>query len=438
MYIRIYPQRNNTIFKRTAGGVNEVLGLVNTGKNPIFELTSGNTQSTILMNFDISSIKTLLENYPYECNLKLWDAGVLFEPSITLDTIDLVYFREEFIEGDGFQFIGSKTLTGASNWLERVTGTPWSPAQPNTFALGQFPAYQLNEANEDLLIENLSTFVDDAITNNINPNFGIRISTNTVSDQTYTKFIHSRHTKTIFKPYLEFIINDSIVDKRQSAIATESNKVYLLNQTGVNFVGTTVTCEIKNAAGTVLFIPTVNNPSNGVYYVEVTPTIDTSNTTLFDLWSIDGVELTKGLITVQSPNQVVSRKLDGLFFYPITSYPHPSIRQNDVVLFEVISQIRGKGTVLLPGYEYRVVSTSGFEMQPWTQVNIYDNKLFFHVDTSYYFPGLEYEVFVRLNHNNTIKTSNMTYKFRLQEDAATHLRELNASPYNNRDYLFYQ
>lgn len=438
MYIRIYPQKNNTIFKRTAGGVNEVLGLVNTGKNPIFELTSGNTQSTILMNFDISPILTLLENYSYECNLKLWDAGVLFEPSITLDTIDLVYFREEFIEGDGFQFIGSKTLTGASNWLERVTGTPWSPAQPNTFSLGQFPAYQLNEANEDLLIENLASFIDDAITNSVNPNFGIKISTNSVSDQTYTKFIHSRHTKTIFKPYLEFYIDDSIVDRRQSAIATQTSKIYLLNQTGVNFVGTTVTCEVKNAEGTVLFTPVVNNPSNGIYYIEITPTIDTSNTTLFDIWSIDSVELTKGLITVQSPNQITSKKLDGLFFYPVTSYAHPSIRQNDVVLFEVVSQIRGKGIVLLPGYEYRVVSSSGFEMQPWTQVNVYDNKLFFHIDTSYYFPGLEYEVFVRLNHNNSIKTSNMTYKFRLTEDAATHLRSLNASPYNNRDYLFYQ
>lgn len=438
MYIRIYPSRNNTIFKRAAGGVNEVLGLVNTGKNPIFELTDGNTQSALLMNFDISAIKPLLQAYSYTCTLKMWDAGVVFEPTITLKEIDLVYFEEEFTEGDGWHFLGPNTVTQASNWLQRSTGNLWIPAQPATFATGIIPAYQLNDANEDLTIPLLAPFIATAVTNNVNPNFGIRISTNEVNEETFTKFLHSRHTRTIFKPYLEFEIADSIIDNRNSVTATQANDLFLLNNSGQNFVGTTVTCEIADATDTIVFTPTVVNSQPGVYQVSITPTMAMSNTILYDTWKIDGVVLTRNLINVKSPNQVVSKALDGLFFYPVTSYAHPVIRQNDVVLFEVISQIRGKGAVILPGFEFRVVSTSAFEMQPWSPVNVYNNKMFFHIDTSYYFPGLEYEVFVRLTDGKSVKTSAMTYKFRLQEDSATHLRDLAASPYNSRDYLFYK
>ena len=231
-YIRIYPSRNATIFKRAQGASNEVLGLVNVGANPISEITDGNTQSAYLMNFDISSIKTLLLTYPYTCNIKLWDAATIFEPAITLKELDLVYFEEEFIEGDGFAYFGPNTSISAANWVDRITGTPWSPAQPGTFTLGLLPALQLNNVNQDIFIPNIQSFVSTAITNGVNPNFGIRISNNTLSDQTYTKFLYTGHSRTMFKPFLEFFINDNIVDQRYNTIATEDSNIYLKNNTG--------------------------------------------------------------------------------------------------------------------------------------------------------------------------------------------------------------
>lgn len=438
-YVRIYPSRNTTIFKANNGSPQEVNGLINTGKNTIFELQDGNNYSTILMSFDISGIKNLLQQYPFECNLKLFDAGTIFEPSITLKTIDLVYFEEEFTEGDGWFYFGQKAISQAANWQERVTGIPWTPAQPNTFSQGLFPAYQLNEANEDIAINNIENFINIALNNNIDfPNFGIRISSNTVDSQTYTKFIHSRHTRTIFKPYLEFYIDDNIIDNRINCIATQSSRFYLVSDTGNNFVGT-VQANIVDIDNNVIITPIVNNPSPGVYYIDFTPNISLADNIVFDVWDVGGAELTRNLIQIKSPNQILGDDgLKDLFFYPTTTYPYPIIRQGDIISCELVSEIRGKGKVILPNFEFKVVTTSLFEMQPWQPINIYNNKLYFTINTSFYFPNLEYEILVRLNRGNKgIKTSNMSYKFKLIEDTASHLRDKAASPYNNRDYLFF-
>lgn len=433
MYIRIYPTRCNTIFKRASGGQAEVLGTVNTGKNPISEICDGNTQSTFLMNFDISTIADKLANNPYKCNLKLWDAGVIFEPTITLKTIDLLCFEDEFIEGDGFSFLGTKAISQASNWKERVTGVSWS--QPTYFDSKIISTKQLNEANEDLFFGGVESSVALTLANSTPLNLGVRVSENTVSDQTYTKFIYTRHTRTIFKPFLEFIIDDTIIDQRQEIIATVQSKVFLINNRGEDFVGT-LTAEIKDEFGSVIDTPTIINSAPGVNYFLTTPSIDRANTTLFDVWSIDGSVIAKNIIQVKSPNQITGPNLDNLFFYPTTSYLHQSIRKNDIITFNVTSEIRGKGSVILSGYEYRIISTNNFEILPWSPVSLYDNKLFFTVDTSYFFSPLEYEVFVRLKEGKNIKTSAMSYKFKLVLDEPTHMQSLAANPYSTRDAGF--
>lgn len=545
-YCRIYPNKNTTIFKRGQGSQAEVAGTINTGKNPTFELTDGNTQSAILMQFDIDSIKTTLQNNTYTCNLQLWDAGQVFEPSISLKTIDLLYFKEDFTEGDGWFFFGTDAKLEAANWIYRNTGVPWSPAQPDTFTQGTYPVYQLNEANEDLKITDLQSFVTDAITNNVNPNFGIRISPEVLAqgtlelltgsssdviseilvnnvnilggsvtfntnlattildlinnindtasvpnytasvdplnnnkliikplkgtgagvngfvvnivasgftftstnllggitgsvitgDQTFTKFIHSRHTRTIFKPYLEFFIDDNVIDQTYNTYASQPTTLYLINQRKQNF-SDTVTATITDSDGNTLDTPSVTNSGNGVYHITFTPDITTVNTEIFINWIIGTEQVSKNIVSVKSFDLLQEIDVTGLYFFPTNDYTHSYIRLNDKVKFNLTAQIRGnKGCVVNSNYEYRVVSSSQFEMIPWQPVNIYNNNMYFYIDTSYFFSDLEYEVFVRFKDNNITKTSNITYKFRLQDDTASHLRNKSASPYNDRDSNF--
>lgn len=254
-------------------------------------------------------------------------------------------------------------------------------------------------------------------------------------DNTYTKFMYTRNTRTIHQPYLEFFIPDEVVDGRYGATLGTSMNLYLLNDNGKPFVGA-LTGEIRDGSANLIATPIIVNPSPGVYYMTYNSNI-TDPSIIFDMWYIDGKLVAKNLVSLKSPNQILTNSdTSNLFFYPNTTYNFQTLRKSDIVRFNLISEIRGKGSVIQSGYEFRIISTSVFEMIPWTSVQTYNGKHYFVVDTSFLFPGIEYEVFVRLKCNEFTKTSQLTYRFRLQDNEANNLSTKNASPYNDRnDYL---
>lgn len=537
MYYRIYPNKNTTIFKKNTAGIDIRNGNINTGANPISEIYNGDGESIFLLGFDISSLTSKLQNYTYTCNLKVFDAGTLYEPALLPTDIDVLYFTEDFTEGDGFSYLDGKAVVGQANWNQRTALNNWG----TTLTKGDLHAFTMQKANEDWSY-NVSSFIADSILNTTNPNFGLRVAkeitatgslkltagvggdnisivkvngvtinnaiipfntdlattaldlinninnytsvpnytasidpldntniiltpdeglgatangftidvTGTITTTTialsggvdsaykfesgvlYAKFMYTRHTKTIFQPYLEFIIEDEVVDGRHDCVAGQTSTLYLLNDLQTNFVGT-LTGEIQDTEGNVTQTLTISNPTTGRYTASFTPAL-TDKGVYFDVWYIDGEMVAKNIIQVQSPNQILTKIIaPNLFFYPTTSYLHQTIRKGDVVNFNVISEQRGKGTIIKSNYEYRIVTTSGFEILPWSPVELYNSRMYFSVDTSYLYPELEYEVFVRLNESPVLKTSSLTYKFRLTEDSMTHLGNKSASPYNNRD-----
>lgn len=541
-YKRIYASKNNTVFKKNSGNIAALSGTINTGSSPTMEMMNGNGESALVFAFDISSIKPLLSAHSYTCSLRLWDGGTIFEPSLPPQDIELIYFEQDFLEGNGFSFAGQDVLEEKSNYNFRDATNNWDgilfatkatgsinivtgftigdkfqingttltagldfgvgstdSATANNFVaaiatkvpavtavsnyivatngngtisltanaagtvgnsitlvivastnlhtvsgptltggvdLTAAPSYPLDKTNDDIVID-VSTFIATAITDNANPRFALRPSIHTNDVATFTKFIHSRHTRTVFQPYLEFQIADEIIDERNDVVATIPSKLFLLTQTGINFVGTTVSAEIQDATGTLITTPIVVNPQPGVYFVSYTPDISVAKKNVFDVWKVDGVTVAKNLLQVKSPNAIkLEDTLGGLFFGPTTAYLNANIRKNDIARFVVTSEIRGKGAVISDKYEYRIVATNAFEMVPWTRTNVYNNKIFFDVDTTFFYPEIEYEVFVRLVEDTYIRTSNLTYKFRLQEDGPTHLIGRSASPYSDRNYLF--
>lgn len=542
-YSRIYPNRNNTIFKKNSGSQPAKDGNINTGSSPSFELMNGNGTSIIIMDFDISQIKNILSANPFVCNLVMWDSGTIIEPALPPQNVDLIYFEDDFVEGNGFTFLADDilqepsnynlrdqtndwdgilfpiastgainintgfsigdsfqidgvtltigvdfalggtdsvtannfiaaintnipTVTATSNYASNTNGSGIITITANTAGTignaigitvlastnghttsaatllggvdlqGLFPALTLDKTNQDLSIA-VSAFITTAIANNKNPKFGLRVSNHVNNVETQTKFLYSRHTRTIFQPYLEFKISDEILDTRFNTIATISNNFYLLTNTGNNFVGTSVTAEIQDTSGNILFSGTVVNPKSGTYYFNYTAPSTLVKQNVYDVWKVDGEVVAKNLIQIKSPNTIkLNDQLSGLFFGPTSSYSHANIRHNDVVEFTITSEIRGKGAVLSDKYEYRIVTSSNFEMVPWTKASVYGNKIYFNVDTSFFYPEIEYEVFVRLVEKEYTKTSSLTYKFRLKQDGPTHLDGKNASPYNNRHYLF--
>lgn len=434
MYYRLYPSKNNTIFRNTYNSADESWSLTaNTGASPIMELQDGAGESKLMFDFVIPDfIREKITNNNYSCNFRLYDAGALYTPLLSMKNVSLDYFVDDFSEGNGFSFTKNTAKSGVSNWLYRQDGYPWAGV-----SFFNIDNYHLNRDNEDLTF-NVKPAFDVAIMNSISPKFALRVSSHADDVNVCTKFIFSSHTKTVFKPFIEFFIEDTIKDDSSNLVAQNNNRIYFINESGEDFSGAiTAAVKLNNGQSEVL---TAEKVKDGVYYIIVIPSEPGSvnkKEYVEVVWNIDGEGYYKQTILVRAKNQIMSGiDKKNLFFYPTTSYSHNNVRQGDIIPFDVVSQIRGYGDVPDIDYEYKVISSDGFEMVPWTDVSIYRNKMFFYVDTSFFFPELTYEVILRSNKPNYTISSNTTFKFKLVIDAQSHLRTLSTSPYYSRESFF--
>ena len=445
-YFRLYPTRNNTIFRyldqvtgtfpldpTTISNTNNTKWSVytNNGANPIMELHDGRSESKLLFGFELPSwLSSRLSSNSFTCSLRLYDAGTLFAPALGPKNLRLDTFNQSFAEGDGYSFLIPKSISGVSNFLYRDSVNSW---QDTTFT--QIGIQSTDSINQDLSF-NLSTDVQTKVTGNISElNYSLSIDNRTANTSILTKFIYSQYTRTVFKPYIEFFINDVINDCTNKFYSDSTNQLYLLNQTGQDFIGTVeCTYTFLDYTGS----QTVIHSAPGVYYVNITtPSLTTNKTQIATaLWTVNGVALYKQLVQVLNYNQVDERiDIRNLHFYPSSSYSHNIVRQGDIIPFIIISEIRGKGNVFADGYEYRVISSDGFEMIPWSQASVYRDKIYFNLNTLFLYPEIEYEVFIRISNLNGTITSPLTYKFKLLDNSQSRLRDLNASPYFNREYF---
>lgn len=442
-YYRLYPEKNNTIF-RYGKYISSTLTSyssenVNCGANPVMEMMDGKGESKLLFGFQIlNTLQTKLKNNNFTCKLQLWDAGTLYEPATKLKNVVLEQFDGDFSEGDGYSFSSDESKIGVSNWINANSMLLWSDVTFNTVA-----SYQMNRINEDFSFDVTASLTPIITSNTFNSNnlYNLSLKINDGENDAvniYRKFIHSNYTKTVFKPYLEFFIDDTISDASNNCVANQVNRIYIVNKAGKPFTSTPVAKITMDNLQTIVTATQINNGC--VYYIEVTPTSYSTISklvTLNILWSIDGESVQKQVVEVSSPN-VLTDSFDSknLFFYPVTPLSHNVVKQGDILPFSIISEIRGKGLILQTTFEYKICSMDGFEMCPWMPVSLYRDKMFFNVNTEYYFPEQQYEVFVRNRTGSFTLTSTLTQKFKVQMNDKSHLRELSASPYYSRNQFF--
>lgn len=453
-YYRLYPERNNTIFRygtysndRPSSLTSHSYEDVNCGANPVMELMDGKGESKLVFGFNLpQSILQKLKNFTYTVKLQLWDAGTLYEPPINLQTVRLETFNHNFSEGDGYAFFTPEAKKGISNWVKADSVTDWADI---TFT--QVEDYEMNRINEDYnfdvsdeAIDYLATLTVDEDGTVVNAsglllNFALSLpNRENNSKSIFRKYIHSAYTKTVFKPYLEFYINDFITDSTLSTYADESNRYYLVNKNGKDFP------EVLDAIvteGNVDTRITGNVFSKGVIYIDFTPTVASTSfkKEFLKIKWVDSTDKVYQQNLVEVKNQVEltdSYDFSKLFFYPTSPSTHNIIRQGDNVPFSVISEIRGDGVVVINTYEYRVTSADGFEMIPWSKVSVYRDKMYFNINTEYFYPEQQYEVTVRNRTGSYTLTSPQTHKFKVAMNDKSHLRELTSSPYYSRTQNF--
>jgi len=436
MYYRLYPCKNNTIFKYTqSDGVSDVAWStsINTGQSSIMEMQDGAGQSRLLFGFDIPAwLSSKLTDYSFTANLKLFDAGALYNSLAALKNVTLNLFYNDFSEGDGWSFLQPTAISETSNWGFSQDGIAWDFT---TFQ--KITDYFPNSFHEDFVFDVSAAFAQ-AVSLNDSPNFSLNITDHAYAANVQAKFIYSKYTRTVFQPYVEFFINDEIIDGCFNMTAGLSNKIFFVNENGMDFSGVITATAILNSNTIVNLSST--KVSTGVYYVEVIPAepmYSNKKEYVILTWQIGGVDYYKQTIQVQPQNKLsTGPNLANLFFYPATPYSHNIVRQGDIMPFEVVSQIRGSGNIVDTDYQFKVVTMDGFEMIPWMPVSTYREKMYFFIDTSFFFPEQTYEVITRNVKPNFTISSNLTYKFQLVQDAQSQLRELNASPYYARDSFF--
>ena len=432
-YIRIYPTKNNTIFRyfKNNGTFCED---ANAGANSIFELMDGKGESKLVFKFDFNSeLISLLKNYSYIAKLQLWDAGTLYEPAIKLKNLKLESFYEDFSEGDGYSFTPKEIKNDVSNWNNKDSVSLWSQV-----AFSSVEIKHLNRINEDLNFD-VSISIETAIENNkTSIGYSLKID-NRENDNVniYRKFIHSSYTKTVFKPYIEFFIKDNIIDKTYNFISEQTNRIYLINQNNINFSGEVIAKITFPGQNETQITASTNTES--IYYIDINAPIKTNINKEFVkvIWNINGIDYQKNICELKNINQINEEyDIDNLFFYATASSTHNTFMQGDIIPFSIISEIRGKGKIILDTYEYRVTSADGFEMVPWQSASVYKDKIYFTINTSYFYPENQYQVFVRNKTNQFSITSHLTFKFDLKQNDKSHLRELTSSPYYSREQFF--
>lgn len=429
-YYRLYPTKNNTIFSY-GDGISENK---NTGANPIMELMDGKGKSKLLFGFEFSTpLKEKLKSFSFVANLQLWDAGTLSLPALELPKIKLERFMQNFSEGDGYSFDLSDAKSSPSNWNLADSVSPWVE-----HSFSSITDYIMNTPNEDFNFDITSTVSNYINQTNAFLNLSLSVvENNNKKDFIYKKFIHSNYTKTVFKPYIEFFINDELEDSSNNLYNNNENKIFIVNKV-IDDSDFQISAEVK--------IDNVDTPtivhkfSQGIYYITIRPEVELNvgNKKFCNIiWKVNDSPISKQVIEIKNNfNLVSSYDIRDLIFYPVTVSHHNNVRHGDIIPFNVISEIRRKGYVIINTYEYRVTSADGFEMIPWSKCSVYQNNIFFNINTSYFFPEQTYEVFVRNKTNYFSVTSHITTKFKVQMNDKSHLRELSSSPYYSREQFF--
>lgn len=421
-YIRIYPNKNNTIFKSNFGSLIQKQGEVNTGKNPIFELNDGASSSRILLGFDLEELKSKLVNKSFTCNLKLYDAGALRNGGFVTKPINLYYFNSVFVEGNGFGFSDASASVGISNWNKRTNNDSWTTEFDTPIM-----SIQTQSQSDDLIFKNLESQVLNSINNNLECNFALNFDSFDANDVLYAKFIRSKYTRTIFKPYLEFFINDSVIDSRYNLKKDISSPLYLINWNLEEISNLTV--EVEDLQSSEITTPSITYDGNGIHRYNFTPL---TNGEYVEIWKTNGEVISKSMLITKPIFDISQNQYSSLYFYPTTYYNKNLIRKGDLVKINLIAKSNRKNFVS-SFFEYKILTTSEFEICPWMPVSVYGNEMYFYMDTSYFFEEIEYEIIVRFKNGERTQTSVEVYKFRVTFDGPSKFDGVDASPYSDRE-----
>ena len=332
MIERTYLSKFNTIIEGKK---------LNTGINPVAELSYGTSLTRILCYFDTAKIKNLVDDGIFadvskmKHTLHITNAGSIDftqmhcreTSSINSDTkkrassFDIIFFLipKPWDRGKGFdytksffnqEFYDSKELDknrlvseDGCNWYQARNGINWDEEgiysietlskEYDKFSAGE-KSIVFARQHFDLGTENISIDITDIFNKFMNgelDNYGIGIAYSPMLEETshdektvlesYTGFLTDK-TNTFFEPYVETVYNDHISDDRANFILDKNNKLYLYCNIGgkLTNLDEMPTCTVDGKDYEV------KNFSKGIYYIDIMLSREEyePDTMVYDVW----------------------------------------------------------------------------------------------------------------------------------------------------------
>jgi hypothetical protein len=473
---RSYYLKNDTLIESN---------LTNNSQNPVTEISYGTPTkqvSRFIFDVDLLSLRDRIAQglinpkritkhilhmtntiayAPQYIGKKSYSLGIVRASSFNLDFFNVT---QDWQEGAGYEFTYSNkqdlfTLTPlpvisfqAANWVERKTGINWT-VSGGSYVSGvtQIIGTQLFDVgNEDIELD-VTNYINQRLFGTgytgtsayTGSSFGLGIKFPDSIENLATEYreavaFHAKHTNTFYDPYIETVVDDSIMDDRNYFYMDKNNDLYLYVNIG-NFPQNIIVNKVdiydyENNLVSTLSGSSIVNVSKGIY--KITLNVDSQtfpDAVLFrDVWT-----LTINSRTVVYENDFylisadkyytfnLSNQIDfrNYYFYFWGINEKENIRANDIRKIRLtIKELYANQNNFLPlDIEYRLYTTVGSKYEidiiPFTPVNRTSNGYEFDLDTTWLIPQ-DYYLQIRLK-NGSYYENKQTLSFTVVSDGIT-------------------
>ena len=431
---RSYFSKNNTLISGNK---------TNNGKNPVCEISFGTDNkelSRYLFDIDLSLLNERI------------NSGIINSNNIishTLNMTNTIRFAEEYVgkksyattinrasdfildlfnvnqdwsEGTSYDFIyGVNYLNNSteqeSNWVNRQLDIPWDTAGAYSAGTNTIIDSQYFRSGS----ENIKMNVTDLVNNKLggdtsSKGLGIKFSDyyeNITTPLREAVGFHSKYTNTVYEPYVETVIDDTITDDRNFFFLDKENSLYLYSPDNVTVNNVTI-YDYEDNIYSLISGASVVNVSKGVY--KITLNVDSDiypDAVIFrDVWNVTINGKTKDisnmfyLISQENyfnfNNQI---NFDNYFF------SFQGIKEREKISTDNIKKVKVLVKQLYPNQnnftpldiEYRIFTTvaSKYEIDyvPFTKVSRTYYGYEFNIDPSWLVPQ-DYKLQIRLKNGD--------------------------------------
>lgn len=452
MRYRIYPSKSNTI----ASGFFEDF---NSAYNPGVILWYGGSStrqsvSRHLVQFDLTELRQKLSSKEINSDFissyrlkyknvvpdgKLLDSDFEFSKlnKKIATSFDLISFpiNKPWDEGRGYDLIqteyiqisaGDTNLTGYSNWNRATQLVDWD--EPGVFEnptanTSTWSTQHFDRGDEDIdmdITDIVNNWLYSGVTNNgLAISFARPYESITGSTRYLTRY-YSEKTNSAFKPYLEVVYDDQVIEDQRNVVTNNSTSRVFLHlfsgNTSANYFSAG-TVDIKDMSGNNIITGlTPTQLTKGSYYVDFLLTGATKNERYKDVWNDvtfqPGIDKQTFEQTFQIKGSLYTNTPRDVNEYVVETY---GISNNEILkkgeLVRVYADARMEYSTQSPntnyGLEYRMTLNNVTEVIPWSKSNymFIDNcsKFFFDIDTTWLLENQNYQIELRINDLGTKK-----------------------------------